>query len=79
MFVFITFVCLLKAAIVSSREYQSWREKGVAFQLRGDAPYEHSNRTLASGLIIRQVSSNMQFYNSIVVKLHVHVCTCLYT
>lgn len=42
------------AAIVSSREYQSWREKGVAFQLRGDAPYEHSNRTLASGLIIRQ-------------------------
>jgi dynein assembly factor 3 len=40
------------AEIVSSREYQSWRERGVAFQLRDDAPYQCSNRTLASGLVI---------------------------
>ena len=53
---------MLQAAIVSSREYQSWRESGVAFQLRDDAPYQHSNRTLASGLIIKQV------------VIHVHVC-----
>ena len=46
---------VFQATIVSSREYQSWREGGVAFQLREDAPYEHSNRTLASGLIMKQV------------------------
>jgi dynein assembly factor 3 len=39
------------AEIVSSREYQGWRESGVAFQLRDDAPYQYTNRTLASGLI----------------------------
>ena len=40
---------------MSSREYQTWREGGVAFQLRDDAPYQHPNRTLASGLIVKMV------------------------
>ena len=46
---------IVQASIVSSRDYQSWRESGVAFQLRDDAPYQYSNRTLASGLIVKQV------------------------
>ena len=37
------------------REYKSWREDGVAFKLRRDAPYEVPNRTLASGLLYKQV------------------------
>ena len=37
------------------REYGHWREVGVAFQLRDDAPYENTNRTLASGSVIKHV------------------------
>ena len=43
---------------MSSREYQSWRESGVAFSLRDDAPYDQPNRTLASGLLLKQVTSS---------------------
>ena len=44
--------------MIGSREYKEWRETGVAFRLRDDAPYEKSNRTLASGMIIRHVRLN---------------------
>jgi len=42
---------------VDVREYKSWREDGVAFKLRRDAPYETPNRTLASGVLVKQVWS----------------------
>ena len=41
--------------MVHAREYKSWREQGVAFELREDSTYEVSNRTLASGLITKKV------------------------
>lgn len=41
------------APTISMREYGHWREVGVAFQLRDDAPYENTNRTLASGSVIK--------------------------
>ena len=47
----------LQAPLISSREYKEWRESGVAFKLRGDAPYQVPNRTMASGLLLREVSS----------------------
>lgn len=43
-----------KASIINSHEYKSWREQGVAFELRSDSTYEVSNRSLASGLIIKK-------------------------
>ncbi|XP_068707855.1 dynein axonemal assembly factor 3-like isoform X2 [Montipora foliosa] len=43
-----------KASIVNGNEYKSWREQGVAFELRSDSTYEVSNRTLASGLILKK-------------------------
>ena len=51
-------LCIMvsQTSTVGSREYCHWRERGVAFQLRDDAPYESSNRTLASGVIVSQVS-----------------------
>ena len=50
-------VCVLcQTKLVDVREYKSWREDGVAFKLRRDAPYEVPNRTLASGLLYKQVS-----------------------
>ena len=51
-----TIIWYCQAEIVSSREYLGWRESGIAFQLRDDAPYEYSNRTLASGLITMKVN-----------------------
>ena len=42
-----------KVPTINSREYVHWREIGVAFQLRDDAPYENSNCTLANGAIIQ--------------------------
>lgn len=50
-----------KASIVNSHEYKGWREHGVAFELRNDSTYEVSNRTLASGLILRKV--NLQCFS----------------
>ncbi|KAL9978714.1 hypothetical protein ACROYT_G016264 [Oculina patagonica] len=43
-----------KASIINSHEYKSWREQGLAFELRSDSTYEVSNRTLASGIIIKK-------------------------
>lgn len=43
-----------KASIINSREYKNWREQGVAFELRSDSTYEVTNRTLASGIIIKK-------------------------
>lgn len=43
-----------KVSIIHGNEYKSWREQGVAFELRSDSTYEVSNRTLASGLIIKR-------------------------
>jgi len=43
-----------KAPIVNFREYKTWRESGVAFELRDDSAYEISNRTLASGIIFKK-------------------------
>ncbi|KAK3727505.1 hypothetical protein QZH41_018379, partial [Actinostola sp. cb2023] len=42
------------ASIVHSYEYKGWREHGVAFELREDCTYEVSNRTLASGLLLKK-------------------------
>ena len=49
------FPCM-QASIINSHEYKSWREQGVAFELRSDSTYEVSNRSLASGLIIKKVT-----------------------
>ena len=49
-------LCCMQAPIVSSREYQSWREGGVAFCLRDDAPYDQPNLSLVSGLLLMQVA-----------------------
>ena len=38
--------------MICSDEYIQWREKGVAFHLRDDAPYDISNRTLANGALL---------------------------
>lgn len=43
-----------KASIINAHEYKSWREQGVAFELRSDSTYEVSNRTLASGIIVKK-------------------------
>ena len=42
---------------MSSREYQFWRERGVAFCLRDDAPYNQPNLSLASGRLCMQVTT----------------------
>eukprot|EP00794_Sanderia_malayensis_P016957 gene16957-18664_t len=42
-----------KAPIINFKEYKTWRESGVAFELREDSSYEACNKTLASGLIIK--------------------------
>ncbi len=42
-------------SIVNFREYRTWRESGVAFELREDSSYEVCNRTLASGIIYKVV------------------------
>ena len=39
--------------MIRSDEYLHWRETGVAFHLRDDAPYDISNRTLANGVVVR--------------------------
>ena len=44
-----------QAPVIGSHEYAVWREGGVAFHLRDDAPYESTNRTLASGTILTKV------------------------
>ena len=44
-----------QASIIHAQEYKSWREQGVAFELRDDSTYEVSNRTLASGLLLKKV------------------------
>ena len=45
----------MQAPVLASREYLEWRESGVAFRLRSDAPYDAANKTLASGLLLKQV------------------------
>ena len=44
-----------QAPVIGSHEYAVWREGGVTFHLRDDAPYESTNRTLASGTILTKV------------------------
>ena len=44
-----------QAPVIGSHEYAVWREGGVAFHLRDDAPYESTNHTLASGTILTKV------------------------
>ena len=39
-------------SVINSHEYCRWREDGIAFRLRPDAPYEVPNITLASGIIV---------------------------
>jgi len=41
-------------SVISSLEYCGWREDGIAFRLRPDAPYEVPNITLASGIIVNK-------------------------
>ena len=52
----IYYVMMMQAPLINSQEYKDWREGGVAFRLRSDAPYQTPNRTLASGLLFREVS-----------------------
>ena len=40
---------------MNSREYKDWRENGVAFKLRRDAPYQTPNKSLASAMLLREV------------------------
>ena len=49
-----------QASIINSHEYKSWREQGVAFELRSDSTYEVTNRTLASGILIKKVVRETQ-------------------
>ena len=46
---------LIKAPIINFREYKTWRESGVAFEVRDDSSYEVPNRTLASGILFKKV------------------------
>ncbi|XP_046858961.1 dynein axonemal assembly factor 3-like isoform X2 [Xenia sp. Carnegie-2017] len=41
-----------KAPIIKFHEYKTWRDQGVAFEMREDASYAVANRTLASGLVV---------------------------
>ncbi|XP_028399655.1 dynein assembly factor 3, axonemal-like [Dendronephthya gigantea] len=45
-----------KADIIRFQEYKVWRDQGVAFELREDASYEVTNRSLASGLVVTKGS-----------------------
>ncbi|CAB4020560.1 Hypothetical predicted protein [Paramuricea clavata] len=45
-----------KAPIIRFQEYKVWRDQGVAFELREDASYETTNRSLASGLVVTKDS-----------------------
>ena len=45
----------LQAPIINFNEYKTWREHGIAFELREDSTYEVPNRTLASGIIFNKV------------------------
>jgi len=40
--------------VIRSHEYCGWREDGMAFRLRPDAPYDVPNITLASGIIVNR-------------------------
>ena len=50
----IGFVCDFQADIINVHEYKNWRNTGVAFEVR-EADYDVPNKTVASGLILRQV------------------------
>ncbi|XP_033102374.1 dynein assembly factor 3, axonemal-like [Anneissia japonica] len=41
------------ASVINSKQYGVWRDTGVAFEAR-DGTYEISNKTLASGLVLKQ-------------------------
>jgi dynein assembly factor 3 len=43
--------------LIQHKEYLNWRETGISFQLRDDAPYETLNPTLISGYIIASGSN----------------------
>ena len=61
------FVCFTppQAPIVNFNEYKTWRESGVAFELREDSAYEVPNRTLASGIVFKKV---------IVITIIIEIC-----
>lgn len=44
-----------QAPIIKFHEYKTWRDQGVAFEMREDASYAVANRTLASGLVVTKV------------------------
>ena len=54
---FMTVLCL-QAGIVNGRMYSQWRTNGVAFAIR-EGTYETTNKTLASGLVFKHVSSGV--------------------
>lgn len=47
---------LFQADIINVHEYKNWRNTGVAFEVR-EADYDIPNKTVASGLILTQVST----------------------
>ena len=49
------------AGIIHKKEYNYWRETGSAFSVR-EGTYNVPNKTLASGLIIKTVSSFSPLY-----------------
>ena len=51
----------LQAPIIRFHEYKIWRDQGVAFELREDASYEITNRSLASGLVVTKVKIRYVF------------------
>lgn len=56
--------------IIHKSEYNHWREKGVAFEIREGA-YDVPNKTLASGLIIKKV----RFFMTLQLRV---VCNTVY-
>ena len=46
---------VFQAGIIGNRNYNKWRETGVAYEIR-EGNYNVSNRTLASGMILKHVS-----------------------
>ncbi|XP_065912826.1 dynein axonemal assembly factor 3-like [Dysidea avara] len=41
-------------SVINNHEYCGWRDDGIAFRLRPDAPYEAPNITLASGIVVNK-------------------------
>lgn len=50
---------VLQAEIIHKHEYKTWRSTGIAFEPR-EATYDVPNKTLASGVVVNQVSAQIK-------------------